>query len=477
MPVDKDDGRVARLLQQHADRRHLDLDAFVTRVMSDVDASPGSRQTSRVRSSPTVAAGERGRRARARVGERQSGQQPARRRLLPVMMAVSVLAVALAASSVSAVARWAARDEGTAVVQPASPATRPSRESSATHSPPSAPTTPATPRASSTRGPTPGTRPAAAVLPSTIRWRSGAAVLSPIVQADTVTGLKDPTVVRYGGKWHVFVTTVTSSGYGLAYLSFSRWSDAGKAQLHRLDSSPIGGGFRATPQVFYFAPQKLWYLVYQTGTASYSTNPDINDPQGWSAPKDFYDGMPDLIRDNLAGGFWVSMWVICDTTDCYLFSSDNRGQLFRSQTSRTSFPRGMSQPVVAVDAPENSTSLAASHVYRVAGTSRYLLLGQAFGGDGHGYLRSWTATRLTGPWTSQAGSPDHPFAGANNVTFAGSPWTSDIVDGELVRDGYDQNLSISPCRLQLLYLGLDHRFSDNRSFGIGLLTQTNSRCG
>jgi endo-1,4-beta-xylanase len=171
------------------------------------------------------------------------------------------------------------------------------------------------------------------------------------------------------------------------------------------------------------------------------------------------------------------MWVICDTTDCYLFSSNSRGQLFRSQTSRTSFPHGMSQPVIAVDDSRQGTSLAASHVYRVTGTGKYLLLGQAFGGDGHGYLRSWTAARLTGPWTSQADSPAHPFAGANDVTFAAAPWTSNIVDGELVRDGYDQNLSVSPCYLQLLYLGLDHRFSDNRSFGIGLLTQTNSTCG
>ena len=171
------------------------------------------------------------------------------------------------------------------------------------------------------------------------------------------------------------------------------------------------------------------------------------------------------------------MWVICDQRDCYLFSSDNRGHLFRSQTSRTRFPHGMSQPVVAVDDSRQRTSLAASHVYRVAGTGQYLLLGQAFGGDGHGYLRSWTAGRLSGPWTPQAGSPPRPFAGASNVSFAAPPWTSDIVDGELVRDGYDESLSVSPCRLQLIYLGLDPRFSGNKAFGLGLLTQTNSQCG
>jgi hypothetical protein len=473
MPAEMDDGRVGRLLSEHADRRHLDVDAFVTRVMSEVDASPGGLEASRNSSRrPPARAAERGRRINGRAA-RTTAHEPARRRLLPVMMAVSLVAVAVAASSVSTVVRWASRDEGTAVVRSASPATSPSSEPSAG---PSRKPTASTP-APSTGAPTPRALPDRTTLPSTFRWRSSAVLLPPRVEADGVTGPKDPTVVRYGGKWHVFVTTVTSSGFGLAYLSFSRWSEASRAPLHPLSSSPMGAGYRATPQVFYFAPQKLWYLVYQTGPASYSTNPDINDPDGWSAPKDFYDGIPDLVRDKLAGGSLVSMWVICDTSDCHLFSSDNHGQLFRSQTSRARFPQGMTQPVVAVDDSRQGTSLAASHVYRVTGTGKYLLLGQAFGGDGHGYLRSWTATRLAGPWTSQTADPAHPFAGANNITFPAGPWTSDIVDGEIVRDGYDQNLSISPCRLQLLYLGLDHRFSDNRSFGLGLLTQTNSRCG
>ena len=476
MPAEKDDGWVGRLLSQHADRRQLDLDAFVTRVMSEADTSQGGLETSRA-SSPVEAA-EQGRRINAHAAARNTGSEPARRRLLPVMIAVgSVLAVAAAASSVSVVARWTARDAGTAVVQPAtSPVPSASQTQEPTESTPTPSTVPAT--VSATAAPTSEARPDGLTLPSTFRWRSGAPLLSARVDAGSVTGLKDPTVVRYGGKWHVFVTTVNSSGYGLAYLSFSRWSDASKAQLHPLDSSPMGSGFRATPQVFYFAAQKLWYLVYQTGAASYSTNPDINDPDGWSAPKNFYPEVPDLVQEKLAaGGYWVSMWVICDQRDCFLFSSDNHGHLFRSQTSRTSFPHGMTQPVVAVNDQRQGTSLAASHVYKVAGTGQYLLLGQAFGGDGHGYLRSWTATRLAGPWTPQAGSPPRPFAGAKDVTFTATPWTSDVVDGELVRDGYDQNLSVSPCHLQLLYLGLDNRFSGNQAFGIGLLTQTNSTCG
>ncbi|MET8053648.1 non-reducing end alpha-L-arabinofuranosidase family hydrolase [Streptosporangium sp. NPDC005286] len=101
-------------------------------------------------------------------------------------------------------------------------------------------------------------------------------------------------------------------------------------------------GYRAAPQVFYFAPQNLWCLVYQTGNASYSTTTDISNPASWSAPRHFYSGMPDIIRQNIGNGYWVDMWVTCDTVNCHLFSSDDNGHLYRSQTTVANFPNGFS---------------------------------------------------------------------------------------------------------------------------------------
>jgi Glycosyl hydrolase family 62 len=431
---------IGPLLSRHAERRAFDLDAFTLRVMTEVDLS-------------------------------QPRTRLARRRLTPVLIATAaVVAVVVAGSSVSALARWTSRDDRAVVV----------RSSPSTSLVPGISTAPATPAPSPASSPATSTstataRTGAGMLPSTFRWSSGAPVISSVSDAGGVTGVKDPSVVFYGGTWHVFVTTVGPAGFGLGYLSFSRWSDAGSARIYPLASGPLGGGYRATPQVFYFAPQKMWYLVYQTGNASYSTNPDISNPNGWSAPKDFYAAVPDLIRHQ-AGGGWVGMGVICDDTDCYLFSSDNHGHLFRSQTPKASFPNGMSQPVVAAADSGQGTTFAASRVYSVTGTGQYLLLSQAFGGDGHGYLRSWTSPRLTGPWTPLAGTSATPFAGAADITFSPSPWTSDVVAGELIRDGDDQKLTVSPCHLRLLFLGLDHAFHDNRVFRIGLLTQTNSTC-
>ena len=433
---------IGPLLSHHADRPAFDRDAFMLRVMTEVDLAADAHRT-----------------------------RPVRRRLMPALIATaSVFAVVIAGTSVSALARWTSRDDRAVVV----------RSSPSTSLAPGISTAPATPLPSPTPSMATSTTTSTArtyvgTLPSSFRWSSGAPVISSVSDPGGIVGVKDPSVVFYGGRWHVFVTTVGPAGFGLGYLSFSRWSDAGSARIYPLASGPMGGGYRATPQVFYFAPQKLWYLVYQTGNAAYSTNPDISNANGWSAPKDFYPAVPDPIR-NQAAGSWVGMGVICDDTDCYLFSSDNHGHLFRSQTPKASFPNGMSQPVIAATDSGQGTTFAASRVYKVTGTGQYLLLSQAFGGDGHGYLRSWTSPRLTGPWTPLAGTPTTPFAGKANITFSPSPWTSDIVAGELIRDGYDQTLTISPCHLRLLFLGLNQTYHDNRVFQIGLLTQTNSTC-
>ena len=57
----------------------------------------------------------------------------------------------------------------------------------------------------------------------------------------------------------------------------------------------------------------------------------------------------------------------------------------------------------------------------------------------------------------EADTYEKPFAGINNVTFEEGvePWTRDISHGELIRDGYDETLTIDPKNLQMLYQGRD----------------------
>jgi hypothetical protein len=317
-------------------------------------------------------------------------------------------------------------------------------------------------------------------LPSSFRWSSSGVLAGPKADGRNIAGLKDPSVVFHNGRWHVFASTAQASGYNLVYFNFTDWSQANSATFHYLDQSPIGAGYRAAPQVFYFAPQNLWYLVYQNGNAAYSTNPDISNPSGWSAPRNFYSAMPQIIRDNIGSGYWVDMWVICNTSNCYLFSSDDNGHLYRSQTTLASFPSGFdSGTVIAMQDANRNNLFEAANVYKVAGANQYLLLVEAIGSDGKRWFRSWTSTAITGPWNALAASESNPFARAGNVIFPGGVWTRDISHGEMIRASNDQTLTISPCNLRYLYQGLDPNAGGDYNslpWRLGLLTQTNSTC-
>ncbi|ELP64790.1 non-reducing end alpha-L-arabinofuranosidase family hydrolase [Streptomyces turgidiscabies] len=320
----------------------------------------------------------------------------------------------------------------------------------------------------------------AAALPSSFSWSSSGALIGPKSDAThNIAGIKDPTVVYYNGKYHVFASTASASGYNLVYLNFTDWSQAASATHHYLDRTAIGTGYRAAPQVFYNAPQKLWYLVYQTGNASFSTNSDISNPNGWSAPRNFYSSMPDIIKQNIGNGYWVDMWVICDSANCYLFSSDDNGHLYRSQTTVGQFPGGFTNTVIAAQDSNRYALFEAANIYKVQGSNQYLMLVEAIGSDARRWFRSWTTGSLAGSWTPLAATESNPFARANNVTFPAGSWTRDISHGEMIRAGYDQTLTIPACRLQYLYQGMNPSATGDYNtlpWRLGLLTQTNSNC-
>jgi endo-1,4-beta-xylanase len=321
-----------------------------------------------------------------------------------------------------------------------------------------------------------------AALPASYQWTSSGPLIAPKSDAThSLVGIKDPSVVYYDGRWNVFASTTNSAGgYSMVYLSFTDWSQAGSATQYYLDQTAIGTGYKTAPQVFYFAPQNLWYLVYQTGdNAAYSTNSDLTNPSGWSAPENFYSSMPSIIQQNIGSGYWVDMWVICDSANCYLFSMDDNGHLYRSQTSVSSFPNGMADTVIAAQDANSHNLFEADNVYKVAGSDQYLLIVECIGSNGHRYFRALTSGGIAGSWTPLTASESSPFAGAANVTFSGTAWTDDISSGEMVRAGYDQTMTVNPCAMQYLYQGVDPNSGQPYNllpWRIGLLTQTNSGC-
>lgn len=313
-----------------------------------------------------------------------------------------------------------------------------------------------------------------AALPSTFKWSSSGPLISPKNDSRKLAGIKDPSIIYYDGKYHIFASTAQASGYNLVYLSFEK---ADSLTFYYLDQTLIGKKYRAAPQVFYFEPQKLWYLVFQIDNAAYSTNKDISNPAGWSAPKNFYSSRPDIITKNIGSGYWVDMWVICDSSNCLLFSSDDNGHLYRSQTSLSDFHAGMGDTVIAISDTKNAL-FEASNVYNT-GDGKYILLVEAIGSDGARYFRSWTSSGISGPWTALANSESNPFARSNNVAFTGTAWTKSISHGEMIRTQVDQTMTISTCNLRYLYQGLDPKASGSYNsllWKLGLLTHINSAC-
>ncbi len=276
-------------------------------------------------------------------------------------------------------------------------------------------------------------------LPSKFSWTS----TDPLITAHDRNWLsiKDPTIVKYNDQYHVFASIVdsTTNGYGGVYMNFSDWSQANSAQ--QVDMSTTQAGSTVAPQVFYFEPHKKWYLIYQWG-AKYSTNSDISNPRGWSAPKP-------LLSNGLGNG--IDYWVICDDNYCHLFFSGDDGNLYRSKVSIGNFPNFSGYEVVMSDSVAGRL-FEASNVYKVDGSDKYLLLVEAYAPR---YFRSWTSTSLDGPWTPLADTQSNPFAGAANVSFSGAKWTNDISHGEMIRSGYNQKMTINACNLEYLYQGVD----------------------
>jgi len=322
--------------------------------------------------------------------------------------------------------------------------------------------------------------PGSGTLPSTFRWSSSGVLAGPRSDAShNVLAIKDFSVVRHNNEWQVYATTASQSGWGLAHFSFGDWPQAESAPHTFLDTaSAIGPGYRAAPQVFYFAPQNLWYLVYQTGPPTYSTSTDPSDPTSWSAPRTFISSEPAIVTQNKGPGQWIDFWVICDSSNCYLFFSDDNGHLYRAQTSLANFPNGFGNTSIVLS-DSRYALFEAANVYKVAGQNQYLLIHEGIGSTGRRYFRSWTSSSLTGSWNPLADTEAEPFAGRNNVMFPGGAWSQDISHGEMLRAGNDQTLTIDPCNLRYVYQGMDPSASGDYielPWRMGLLTQTNSSC-
>jgi hypothetical protein len=216
----------------------------------------------------------------------------------------------------------------------------------------------------------------------------------------------------------------------------------------------VHDGHCGAPQVFYFRPQKRWYLICQASgdswtpndIAAYSTSTDISDPMAWTplAP----------LKQKWAGGKrGLDFWVICDDTKAHLFFTTLDGRMWREETSLAEFPTGWSEPVVAIQ----GDVFEASHVYRLDGMDKYLTVIEAQHGHGWRYVKAYLADRLDGEWTPLAATKDKTFASMANTRPIGERWTDSISHGELIRSGNDERLTVDPINLRFIFQGVSNR--------------------
>ncbi|MGA2087268.1 MAG: non-reducing end alpha-L-arabinofuranosidase family hydrolase, partial [Terracidiphilus sp.] len=286
---------------------------------------------------------------------------------------------------------------------------------------------------------------------SSYSWTS----TGPLISAKNgYIAVKDPSAVLYNGRWVIYASTVNSAGsYGMEYLNVAEdWSDAATATPTYLK---LGG---TAPQVFYFAPQKKWYLISEWGM-SYSTNSDPTQPLNWSAQQNFNIQMP-------SGVSGIDPWIICDSTNCYFFQCADNGNFYRSSTPIGSFPNGFSAAEVVASDSEFAM-FEADNVYTVEGGG-YLANIEALGSTGR-YFRALWANSLGGTWydLGDTASFSTPFLGINNTTFESgvSAWTTSFSSGGMLIDGNDQTDSINPNNLAFLYQGASQQAYQNDSYG------------
>lgn len=293
------------------------------------------------------------------------------------------------------------------------------------------------------------------------RWEISQPVLSarPPEDEQIFFSIKDPSMVRFGDRWHLFCTVRgRPRTHQVEYLRLTDWDHPPEART----LLGITEGYYCAPQVFFYRPHKRWYLIYQTSDPSrtpalqpaFSTNVDLANPAGWSPPEFLYPSGPSNVER------WIDFWVICDELKAYLFFTSLDGRMWRAETSREDFPRGWSQPRVVLEAD----IFEAAHVYRLKGTGKYLAVIEAQRGSRR-YYKAYLADRLNGRWEPLADRWEKPFLGLENARFAGRTWCHSFSHGELLRAGVDEFLEVDPHRLVMLFQGVSDEAMAGKAYG------------
>ena len=303
--------------------------------------------------------------------------------------------------------------------------------------------------------------------------------------------VKDPSIVSYKDKYHLFYTAKSEiqidgkSQYSIscAYTSAETLENINNAKRFNIDS--IVGAMVIAPQVFYFEPQKLWYIIAHTkvvvGNKSrlmpiYLTNPDIENVNGWSEITKIKTARSEY-------SFWIDFWVICDNKNAHMFYSDQKGSVWRLECPLNTFPQGFSKskPELALYVHHKDEEIAwkmfeAVHIYHVKKENKYLaLLEGAYKHPAREndvdarsrFIFGMTADSLNGEWKRVEKEQNLFLADAANLFFENENTTqySQVSHPELLRSGYNQKLEIEDYKMTMLFQTFDgSRFPDTYNY-------------
>lgn len=263
-----------------------------------------------------------------------------------------------------------------------------------------------------------------------VQWQAGAPVLlAGQAGAFDETAVKDPSVVFIEGQWHVFYTARGNGEYTTGYVSAPTLEGLRNAPHHELKQvRGRSSRYACAPQVFFFAPQRLSYLIYQTRDANYqpvySTTKTIDRPESWSEPE--------VLLAKNEGAKWIDFWVICDESTAYLFYTRSHRDVYVRTTTLEAFPHGWSEGKSVLSGVHEAV-----HIYKAKGCDEYHMIYELNerGARSFGLAK---ANRLTGPWEKVT---DRYAAGSQLSYEPGCPrWTEMVSHGEMIRSGYDQRL-------------------------------------
>ncbi len=294
------------------------------------------------------------------------------------------------------------------------------------------------------------------LLAGNFNWRVSPPLVSPANRIeDPCHAIKDPSIVNDRGRWHLFCSIRSQKRSAqIEYLSFDAFENANKANRYVLKLTEVNFG---APQVFYFSPHRLWYLIYQVIDPArkpvlqpaYSTTRDISDPTSWTKPLLLFSEHPEYIK------MWIDFWVICDANRAHLFFTSLDGKMWRAETRMADFPKDWSKPRIVLQ----GDIFEASHTYRLKGLETYLTIVEARTWSSHEfrgwrYYKAYIADRLDGRWMPLATTSQRPFAGLANVQDIGPHWTDSFSHRKLIRNGVDETLQVDPGRLEFLFQGV-----------------------